>query len=244
MYDNVLHNIQSNNPTAPAASVCQWTKHCASKGRYLYKVLTDGEVSRAGQHHMWHQLCIKIWSTEEFHEDWRKVAIVPINKKQGKLCCDNHNRHQNAVPHSSSHQYHTQQKQKPQSRCCLKVGQVSVHVKYNRTAVCAVTTGWQVHWIQPDSPYPLRGLQEGIRQHLDENETHRLHKESHQACLWDYGKTVSAVCIDRHVMQWFKTLIGVLQKCMMSPLPFNTFLKVVMAHAYQMEEGARMMDRW
>ena len=43
-----------------------------------------------------------------------------------------------------------------------------------------------------------------------------------------YKDTMSAVRVDRELTNWFKTLVGVLQGCIMSPLLFNTLVEVVM----------------
>ena len=43
--------------------------------------------------------------------------------------------------------------------------------------------------------------------------------------------TMSAVRVDGELTNWFKTLVGVLQGCIMSPLLFNTLVEVVMTLA-------------
>ena len=46
-----------------------------------------------------------------------------------------------------------------------------------------------------------------------------------------YKDTMSAVRVDMELINWFKTLVGVLQSCILSPLLFNILREVVMAFA-------------
>ena len=46
-----------------------------------------------------------------------------------------------------------------------------------------------------------------------------------------YEATFSAVRVDGELTDWFRTLIGVLQGCELSPLLFNIILEMVMARA-------------
>ena len=51
-----------------------------------------------------------------------------------------------------------------------------------------------------------------------------------------YKETFSAVRVDGELTDWFQTVIGVLQGCVLSPILFCIFLEVVMARALEMEE--------
>jgi len=46
-----------------------------------------------------------------------------------------------------------------------------------------------------------------------------------------YSETLSAVRVNGGITEWFATLVGVLQGCLLSPLLFNIFLEVVLARA-------------
>src|SRR5664279_1683019 len=46
-----------------------------------------------------------------------------------------------------------------------------------------------------------------------------------------YRGTFSAVRIGADITEWFETIVGVLQGCMLSPLLFNIFLEIIMAMA-------------
>ena len=46
-----------------------------------------------------------------------------------------------------------------------------------------------------------------------------------------YSGTFSAVRIGADLTEWFETIVGVLQGCMLSPLLFNIFLEIIMARA-------------
>src|SRR6218665_2929304 len=43
--------------------------------------------------------------------------------------------------------------------------------------------------------------------------------------------TFSAVCANGELSEWFETVMGVLQSCVLSPLLFNIFLEMIMAMA-------------
>ena len=59
-----------------------------------------------------------------------------------------------------------------------------------------------------------------------------------------YKDTFSAVRVDGELTDWFKTLVGVLQGCVLSPLLFCIFLEVVMARALDVEDmGAVVSGR-
>ncbi len=59
-----------------------------------------------------------------------------------------------------------------------------------------------------------------------------------------YKEIFSAVRVDAEVTEWFETIVGVLQGCMLSPLLFNIFLEVIMASSMEeMKTGAVMNGR-
>jgi len=54
-----------------------------------------------------------------------------------------------------------------------------------------------------------------------------------------YKDTFSAVRLDGELTEWFETIVGVLQGCVLSPLLFNIFLEIVIAIAlHGMGSGA------
>jgi len=54
-----------------------------------------------------------------------------------------------------------------------------------------------------------------------------------------YKDTFSAVRVDGDITDWFNTIVGVLQGCVLSPLLFNIFLEVVLAMALdESDKGA------
>jgi len=54
-----------------------------------------------------------------------------------------------------------------------------------------------------------------------------------------YKETFSAVRVDGDLSDWFNTIVGVLQGCVLSPLLFNIFLEVIIAKALDgLEVGA------
>jgi len=61
---------------------------------------------------------------------------------------------------------------------------------------------------------------------------HLGHQEKIVRILEDlYSVTLSAVRVNGGITEWFATLVGVLQGCVLSPLLFNIFLEVVLARA-------------
>ena len=57
-----------------------------------------------------------------------------------------------------------------------------------------------------------------------------------------YKDTFSAVRVDGELTDWFRTLVGVLQGCVLSPLLFCVFLEVVMARALELEDVGVMIS--
>jgi len=51
-----------------------------------------------------------------------------------------------------------------------------------------------------------------------------------------YNETFSAARIDAELSDWFRTVVGVLQGCVLSPLLFCIFLEVVMARALESDD--------
>ena len=52
-----------------------------------------------------------------------------------------------------------------------------------------------------------------------------------------YNKATSAVLFNSSVGDWFRTTVGVRQKCLISPTLFNIFLERIMADALEDHEG-------
>ena len=51
-----------------------------------------------------------------------------------------------------------------------------------------------------------------------------------------YNKATSAVLFNSSIGDWFRTTVGVRQGCLLSPTPFNIFLKRIMAFALEDHE--------
>ena len=52
-----------------------------------------------------------------------------------------------------------------------------------------------------------------------------------------YDKATSAVLFNSSIGDWFRTTVGVRQKCLLSPTPFNIFLKRIMTDALEDHES-------
>ena len=57
-----------------------------------------------------------------------------------------------------------------------------------------------------------------------------------------YKDTFSAVRVNGELTEWFETIVGVLQGCVLSPLLFNIFLEIVIAIALH-GNGIRSSDQ-
>ena len=53
-----------------------------------------------------------------------------------------------------------------------------------------------------------------------------------------YNKVTSAVLCNSSIGDWFRTTVGVLQGCLLSPTLFNIFLQRIMTDALEDHEGA------
>ena len=51
-----------------------------------------------------------------------------------------------------------------------------------------------------------------------------------------YNKATNAVLFNGSIEDWFRTTVGVRQGCLLSPTPFNIFLKRIMAFALEDHE--------
>jgi len=58
-----------------------------------------------------------------------------------------------------------------------------------------------------------------------------------------YKKTFSEVRVDGEFTDWFQTVLGVLQGCVLPPLLFCVFLEVVAARALVMEDEKVVLSR-
>ena len=57
-----------------------------------------------------------------------------------------------------------------------------------------------------------------------------------------YNKTFSAVRVDGELSDWFVTIVGVLQGCVLSPLLFNIFLEIIIATALDESDAGAMVN--
>ena len=52
-----------------------------------------------------------------------------------------------------------------------------------------------------------------------------------------YDKATSAVLFSNNIGDWFRTIVGVQQGCLLSPTLFNIFLEMIMTDALEDHEG-------
>ena len=63
-----------------------------------------------------------------------------------------------------------------------------------------------------------------------------IRREGHRLLKALYDKTLSTVRVGGEFTDWFQTVVGVLQGCVLSPLLFCIFLEVVVARAIDGDE--------
>ena len=185
-----------------------------------------------------YNLCRQIWEEERFPEEWRQSIIIPIFKKKDKLICDNY-RGISLLCHAEKLIASViLQRIKPRTEEILSEAQAGFRQgrstidqllslrllaeKYNEVGkdlfLCYVD--FQKAF---DSVW-RRGLWQVMRHLGYDRKIVRLLENL-------YKSTRSSVRVGSagELSNWFETLVGVLQGCVLSPLLFNIMLEVVMA---------------
>ena len=195
-----------------------------------------------------HQLLTRIWDEEIFPVEWKQAVIVPIYKKKDKLDCNNY-RGVSLLCHYSK----------------ILTSIIMERIKMRTEEILSEEqAGFRPSRSTIDQIFTLRRLSE---KYIDANRNLFLcyidFKKAFDSIwrkgLWRvmrsmgypekivrileslYRETFSAVRIGASLSEWFETIVGVLQGCILSPLLFNIFLEVIMAMALgDNDAGARM----
>ena len=178
-----------------------------------------------------HKLCRQIWESEQIPNDWGKAVIVPIFKKKDKLDCANYRGISllSLVGKVFCSIIHSRMKKKTEeilaeSQAGFRPGRSTadqlfslrqITEKYNEIGkplyLCyidyqkAFDTVWQ------------EGLWSAMRHLGYPDKIVRLLQALYQI-------STSAVRVDDDITEWFRTLTGVRQGCILSPQLFNILL--------------------
>ena len=203
-------------------------------------MITAEEIIAAGDIgiDIMHTLCNKIWQEERFPEDWRRSVIIPIFKKKDKLVCDNY-RGISLLCHAEKLMASILlQRIKPRTEEILSEAQAGF--RSNRSTIDQLLSlrlmtekyiefGKDLFLCYVDFQKAFdsvwrKGLWQVMR-HLGYDckiirLLQGLYKDTRSSVRTGSGGDLS---------NWFETLVGVLQGCVLSPLLFNIMLEVVMA---------------
>jgi hypothetical protein len=193
-----------------------------------------------------HRLCQRVWEREEIPSDWKRSIVIPIHKKKDKLECSNY-RGISLLCHSSK-VFSTIILQRIKRRTEEILSEAQAGFRVNRSTIDQIFTlrqlaekyeefGKELYVCYIDFRKAFdsvwrKGLWRVMRHYGYPEKIIRILENA-------YEDTFSAVRVDGELSEWFKTIVGVLQGCVLSPLLFNIFLELIMAMALDgTEEGA------
>ena len=209
-------------------------------------MVTAEEIAAAGEYgvDVMYQLCSRIWEEERFPEEWKQSVIIPIYKKKDKLVCDNY-RGISLLCHAEK----------------LMASIILRRIKPRTEEILTeAQAGFRANRSTIDQLLSLRLLAEKYMEHGKDLyicyvDFQKAFDSVWRQGLWQvmrhlgydckivklleglYKATKSSVRVGSsgEVSNWFETLVGVLQGCVLSPLLFNIMLEVVMAMGDQSE---------
>ena len=184
-----------------------------------------------------------VWEKEEIPKDWSRTVIVPIFKKKDKTVCDNY-RGISLLGHV----------EKVFASVILQIIR-----KMTDEILTESQAGFRKDRSTIDQLFSLRLLTEKYTEfskslYICYVDYQKAFDSVWREGLWHimshlgyekkiirllqalYKETFSAVRVDGELTDWFQTVIGVLQGCVLSPMLFCIFLEVVMARALEMEK--------
>ena len=185
-----------------------------------------------------YQLCLRIWEEETFPEEWRRAIIVPIFKKKDRLDCKNY-RGISLLCHCSKI-FTSVLMDRIRNRTEEILSEEQAGFRSARSTIDQIFTLRQMTEKYADFSRDLficyidfrkafdsiwrKGLWRVLRYMGYPEKIVRLLESL-------YRKTFSAVRVGADLTEWFETIVGVLQGCILSPLLFNIFLEIIMAKA-------------
>jgi len=185
-----------------------------------------------------HQLCQRIWDEETVPEEWKKAVIVPIYKKKDKLDCNNYR--------GVSLQCHCSKiftsiiLERIRKKTEEVLSEEQAGFRASRSTIDQIFTLRQLSEKYTDFSKDLYVCYIDFRKAFDSIWREGLWRVMRNMGYPEkivrileslYRGTFSAVRIGADITEWFETIVGVLQGCMLSPLLFNIFLEIIMAMA-------------
>jgi len=193
-----------------------------------------------------HRLCRLIWDNEQVPSEWKQSVIVPIHKKKDKLECSNYRGISLLCQCSKVFSSIILQRIKKKTEEILSEAQAGF--RGNRSTIDQIFTLRQLAEKYEEFGRELyvcyidfrKAFDSVWRKGLWRTMRHLGYPEKIVRILEEiYKDTFSAVRVDGDITEWFITIVGVLQGCVLSPLLFNIFLEVVLAMALdEMDKGA------
>src|SRR5664279_4512148 len=227
----------------------RWAISCLKKDKAPgVDAITTEEIVAAGEAgvDIMFDLCGKIWTEEKIPEEWKQSIIVPIFKKKDKLVCDNY-RGISLLCHAEKliatiilHRIRSHTEEiLSEAQAGFRSGRSTIdqllslrilaekYQEYDKDMyICYVD--FQKAF---DSVW-RRGLWQTMRHLGYDRKIIRLVEN-----LYKSTKSTVRVGTMGEMTNWFETLVGVLQGCVLSPLLFNILLEVVMALADMDDTG-------
>jgi len=193
-----------------------------------------------------HRLCQTVWEKEELPAEWKRSIVIPIHKKKDKLDCANY-RGISLLCHSSKI-FSSIILQRIKKRTEEILSEAQAGFRANRSTIDQIFALRQMAEKYEEFGKELyvcyidfrKAFDSVWRKGLWKVMRHYGYPEKIVRILENaYKDTFSAVRVDGELSEWFATIVGVLQGCVLSPLLFNIFLELVMAMALDgAEEGA------
>ena len=185
-----------------------------------------------------YRICREIWEDEIFPADWKRAVIVPIHKKKDKLDCNNYRRI-SLLCHCSKI-FTSILLDRLRSKTEEILSEEQAGFRASRSTIDQIFTLRQLAEKYAEFSKNLyicyvdfkKAFDSIWREGLWKVMRHLGYPEKLIRLLESlYRGTFSAVRTSDGVSEWFETIVGVLQGCMLSPLLFNIFLEIIMARA-------------
>jgi sorting nexin-29 len=193
-----------------------------------------------------YQLCNRIWTDEVFPDEWKKAIIVPLHKKKDKLDCNNY-RGISLLCHSSKI-FTSILLDRIRTKTDEILSEEQAGFRASRSTIDQIFTLRQLSEKYSDFSRDLFVCYVDFRKAFDSIWRKGLWKVLRSMGYPEkivrlleklYSGTFSAVRVGADITEWFETVVGVLQGCILSPILFNIFLEIIMARALcDLEVGA------
>jgi len=195
-----------------------------------------------------HKFCNHIWKEEIFPDEWKRAIITPIYKKKDKTDCGNYRGisllcHFNKV-------FTSILLERIKKRTEEILGEEQAGFRPSRSTIDQIFTLRQMatkysNFCKMYVCYiDFRKAFDSIwRKGLWKVMRHMGYPEKIIRILESlYKGSLSAVRTNGDIGEWFETIVGVLQGCMLSPLLFNIFLEIIMAMALKDVDAGALIN--